>query len=630
MISQDVLDRVLAAHDIVDVVGRYLSLKPAGRSQKALCPFHDEKTPSFTVNPDRQTFKCFGCGVGGDVFRFLMEHEGMTFPEAVRMLARERGIEVPERGGGERVEPRRYERALSALSFAREHFARALASPAGAEARAYLEHRGYDEEARRRFGLGCAPPGWDRLLAAARERKIPVEALDEAGLVLRAEDGRPYDRFRNRVVFPIADLQGRVVTFGARALSPEDQPKYLNGPETLVFKKANTLFHLDRAKEPIRRSGEALLMEGYTDVLMCHLHGFDRAVAGMGTAFTSRQAGLLKRFARRVVLVYDSDEAGCLAAERTLDVLVGERLEVRVARLPTGRDVDEVLLEEGPQAVEEILGGALDLLDFKWWALARRHDLGGPAGRARAAEELVSTLVRVPSPVERDQWLRLAAERLGGTGVEAALRQEAGRQVRRAGRDEVVRTRHREASREAGPGGPAASEDADPAARARDRNRRESEAFLLSGLVFFPALRDRILTAVGPEDFRFEVNRRIYRAVLDLEETPSPPAAGPAATAPLAPAWSARTLVARLAEDAEAQGVLAGLPEDPTLAERIPLHLEFLERRRRERRRQEELVRGLGGGRPPGVLDEDPGEPGPPTRGTADSSSPAPSRKHVG
>ena len=590
LIPPEVIDQVLMAHDVVEVVGRYVQLKNAGRSYKALCPFHDEKTPSFTVNPDRQTFKCFGCGKGGNIFRFLMEHEGMTFPEAVRSLARERGIDVPEVGGRSKEEEGRYDRAMRAIAFAQAAFQKALAADMGQEARAYLEKRGYDPEAQRRFGLGYAPLGWDRLLEAARRRAIPPEALEDSGLVVRKDDGGFYDRFRHRVIFPIADLQGRVVTFGARALGPDDVPKYLNGPETVVFKKANTLYALDRAKEAIRRTGEALLLEGYTDVLMCHLHGFDRAVAGMGTAFTGQQARLLKRFAQRVILIYDADEAGQTAAERTLDVLLPEGLEIRMALLPAGRDIDEILLEEGTEAVERLLSEALDVLDFKLHVLGRRLDLQSPDGRARAGEQLVKTLVRVPSAIARDQWILEAAERLGGAGTEAALRSEAAKHVRDEGR-RLLRRPAPEGSAPVPPGGPGRGirdpkGTGDPKGARdpqgiQDRSRHDAEAFLLAGIVFFPELRGRVLRALGPEDFAAPAMRRIYNAVLEIVDQEKEP--------------GIRVLVARLADDEEALEVLAGLPEDDSLEERIPLHIEYIEQRRRSRRRTADILRELEG-----------------------------------
>jgi DNA primase len=566
-IPDDVIDQVLAAHDIVEVVGRHVPLHQAGRSFKALCPFHEEKTPSFTVNPDRQTFKCFGCGKGGHAIAFLMEHDGLTFPEAVRALAKERGIAIPESERRSEAEQGRVEAVRRALAFGQAFYVRALASDEGTQARAYLEQRGYDEAARRTFGLGYAPAAWDALLAAARRRGLGAEVLEAAGLALARKDGGHYDRFRNRVTFPIADLQGRVITFGARALSPDDQPKYLNGPETAVFKKANTLYALDRARDAIRRSGEALLMEGYTDVLMCHLHGVDRAVAGMGTAFTPRQAALLKRFAARVLLVYDGDEAGRLAAERTLDLLLPEGLDVRVVLLPAGRDVDEILLEEGRESFEGLLAGALGLLDFKLAAVGARHDLATPHGRALAAEEVVRTIARVPRPVERDHLFAEMAERLGGT--EASLRQEAARGLERETRRPA-----------AGRGQPGGGADLSPAERVRARTQREAEEALLAAALLFPDLRGRILTAVGPEDFGEGPRRRVYNALLALAD-----AGG---------ATDHVTVARRLAADGEAQAVLAGLPEDVTLEERVPSHIEYVERRRREQRRAREILQDLG------------------------------------
>lgn len=567
-IPDDVIDQVLAAYDIVEVVGRYLPLKSAGRAFKALCPFHEEKTPSFTVNPDRQTFKCFGCGKGGNIFGFLIEHEGLTFPEAVRSLARDRGITVPESHGRSQEDESRVEVARGALKAAHAFFVRCLASDEGREARAYLTKRGYDEDAVHRFSLGYAPAAWDRLVQTAAKRGVGGDVLEGAGLALPRREGGHYDRFRNRVIFPIADLQGRVITFGARALSDEDNPKYLNGPETVVFKKANVLYALDQARDAIRKhgqDGEALLMEGYTDVLTCHLHGVDRAVAGMGTAFTPQQARLLKRFTKRVVLVYDGDEAGRQAAERTLDILLPEGLEVCVVLLPLGRDVDEILLEEGAEALEARITGALDVLDFKLEALGGQHDLASPRGRAQIAEAVTETITKVPSPVERDQLFRELAERLGGTDTERPLRQVASGILQSA-------QRHRPRRAEQG------ATPAQPETVAQ-RKQREGEEFLLAGYLVFPDLKESIRRAVGPEDFTSPVLRRIYNAALALQE------AGQAS--------DLRAMVARMAEDDEAQAVLAGLPEDPTLEERIPFQIEFLERKRGKKRQVREIRQQL-------------------------------------
>lgn len=574
LIPQDVIDQVLAAYDVVDVVGRYVPLKPAGRSFKALCPFHEEKTPSFTVNPDRQTFKCFGCGKGGDIFRFLMEQEGLTFPEAVRTLARDRGITVPEVHGTTPEAEGRVEAVRRALTAAQAFFVRCLQADEGREARAYLTKRGYDEEAVRRFGLGYAPAAWDRLLQAATKRGVDGTVLEDAGLAVLRPDGGHYDRFRHRVLFPIADLQGRVITFGARALNDEDQPKYLNGPETVVFKKANVLYALDRARDGIRKhaeGGQALLMEGYTDVLTCHLHGIDRAVAGMGTAFTPQQARLLKRFTKRVVLVYDGDEAGRTAAERTLDILLPEGLEVRVVLLPRGLDVDEILLEEGPEAFEKRIAEARDALDFKLEVLEQKHDRSTPQGLAQIARSVVATIVKVPNFVVQAEFFRRVSEQHREVSSEQAFRDEARRRLGEDAERALYRSRRAKGAEQ----GPTVA----GSSVLSQRMRREAEEFLLAGYLLYPDQKEAIRRSVGPEDFTVPVLRRIYNAALDLEEAGE--------------ACDLRVMTARLAEDAEAQEVLAGLPEDPTLEERIPFQIEFLERKRGKKRQVLEIRQQL-------------------------------------
>ncbi len=566
-IPDDVIERVLAAHDVAEVVGRYVTLKRAGRAFKALCPFHEEKTPSFTVNPDRQTFKCFGCGKGGTAITFLMEHARLSFPEALRSLAQERGIEVPEGRGEDGPPPGELERIRAALDLAQRLFTTLLTRDEGREARAYLERRGYDAAARQRFGLGYAPAGWDRLLTTAAARRIPAATLEAAGLVLpRQQGGGHYDRFRNRVTFPVRDLQGRVVSFGARALDPADTPKYLNGPETAVFRKGDTLFALDLARAGLRATPVALLMEGYTDVLMAHLHGFDRAVAGMGTALTPQQAARLERAgATQVLLVYDADDAGRAAAEKAIDVLLERGLEVRVAVLPEGRDVDELLLEEGPAAFQAVLDAAQDVFAFRWAAVRRRHDLSSPRGRAEAAGELAGTLARVKNPVERDLWIATLVERLGGgAGTERELRARLGALSRGP--------RARRA-----PGGTPAP--ADPLAESRRRGGALDELHYLAALLTGGELGDLVARAVGSEDFENEARRRVYNAVLDMREARVP--------------HDLRACATRFSDDPEALAELGALPDDPRLAERVRLLVQHLEERRLRARRSEALREAL-------------------------------------
>jgi DNA primase len=436
---------------------------------------------------------------------------------------------------------------------AQKMFAHLLGTDEGREARAYLEKRGYDEAARKRFGLGYAPAGWDRLISAAEARKVPVAVLEAAGLVVPRSSGDGfYDRFRNRVTFPVRDPQGRVVSFGARALAEGDVPKYLNGPETPVFSKGSLLFALDLARDGIRRTHDVLLMEGYTDVLMAHLNGFDRAVAGMGTAFTSRQATLLARFGeqQKVTLVYDGDAAGRAAAEKTLDVLLETGLDVRIALLPEGRDVDEILLEEGPAAFQAVLDQAVDVFAFRLAQLSLRHDRKTPRGAAQIARELGSTLARVKSPTEMALQMQRVVDLLGaGAGVEAALRREV------AGGAGAAKARPAPT--------PAAASLTERAEASRTRNSRRDEQILLLGALQPGELGSAVARAVGPEDFACPTRRRVYKAVLDFRETAAP--------------HDHRALLARFSDDPEAAAELADLPEEPRLDERVYDVIQWLE-----------------------------------------------------
>lgn len=591
-IPQDVLDRVLAAHDIVEVVGRSLPLKKTGRAWKACCPFHEEKTPSFTVNPDRQSFKCFGCGKGGNVFGWLMEREGLKFFEAVRALAAEKGIPVPDAGGRGDAGPdvSRTQDLRKAVAFAQDLYVRTLWGPAGEHARAYLEKRGFPPPASRALGLGLSPEGWDGLLVAARTAGIAPDVLEEAGLVVRRE-GREgwYDRFRGRLMFPIADVSGRIVTYGARALREGDNPKYLNGPETALFKKGRTLYALDRAKDGIRKAGHAILMEGYTDVLMAHLFGFTSAVAGMGTAFTPEQATILARHATKVILLYDGDAAGRAAAEKSLDLLLEQGLELRVAMLPEGRDVDEVLLEEGADRLTEILDAGLDVFDFKVAQLGTVNDLKTERGRATAASKMAEMLVRVKSPMERDLLFSRVADRLGVN--ESLLRAEAarlagGRRLRPDGPN---------------PGGPppvAPAPPVDPRAAQRARDLRMEQERLIAGAIYAPEHLPAIRQALAPEDIVESGLQRLYDAILALSGQGLVP--GPEGVA------------RAVADDPEASAALAGLDADLPFHEWVPDALRHRETRRAEEARRQAVLQWLAGPdssaqtRPPDTRTEEP------------------------
>jgi DNA primase len=583
-IPQDVLDRVLAAHDVVEIVGRSVPLSKAGRAWKALCPFHEEKTPSFTVNPDRQTFKCFGCQAGGNVFGFLMKREGLTFPEAVRLLAAEKGIPVPDGGRKGAGDDSRIEGIRAALALAQDLYVRTLASEAGTAARAYLAHRGFPPEAVVEFGLGLSPSGWEGLLDAAKSKRIPAATLEDAGLVIRRESGSSwFDRFHGRLMFPIADPQGRIVSFGARALGDE-QPKYLNGPETAVFSKGRVLYGLDRAKDGIRRAGYAILMEGYTDVLMAHRHGVTAAVAGMGTAFTTDQARLLARHATRVVLLYDGDKAGRLAAEKSLDVLLVEGLEVRIALLPEGKDVDEVLLEEGVERLDAIVSAAKGLFDFKIDQLATRLDLRSVRDRAVAAEELLQSAVKVRGAIERDLLLQRIAERLGVP--EATLRAEGVRRVEGGVADKGRRAgTSPRAGQGAGPGASSATGTGSASGNdARDRDLFLEQQCLVSAVLHRPEFLEAVRASLDAGEIRHPGLAALWAEALAMaDEGAIPTIAG---------------VHSRVAHDAAAAETLAGLPEDVRFEEWVPDALRMRAASRALESRRQAVLDRLGGSAP--------------------------------
>lgn len=427
--STATLDDIRAAVDIVEFVGRFVNLRKAGANWKGLCPFHGEKTPSFMVNPKKGIFHCFGCGVGGDVFGFMMRQDRLSFPEAVRALAKTAGVTLPEERGTSADSGR--DDLLRAMDLAARFYAEALWKPGGARAQKYLADRGIEPEVARRFGLGVAPDGWDTLLTFMKSEKVAEETLVSAGLAV-ARDNRAgvYDRFRSRLLFTIRDLQGRVVAFGGRAFGDE-QPKYLNSPETPLYTKGNLLYAADVARESIRMRNRALIVEGYVDCLMAHQHGFTETVAALGTAFTPAQLAMLRRYCDEVVTFFDADAAGQKAAERAQELLeptsggfawavnrsgsfeTAGALRVKVALLPAGHDPDTFLRTEGAAAFSDRIADAKSLLSY---ALARTIGDGataGPRGRTTAFARVALMLSKVSDAEEAAALSREAAGRLG-------------------------------------------------------------------------------------------------------------------------------------------------------------------------------------------------------------------------
>src|SRR5216684_1487951 len=407
-------DRVKQQADIVRVVGEYVQLKKAGQNFRGLCPFHSEKTPSFNVHPTRQIYHCFGCGKGGDVFSFVMEMEKCEFPDAVRVVAEKTGIAVPrakERSPQERKQNQQRSAFVEMHREAQTFFVQQLEGTAeGKAARAYLEDRGLDKSAIDRFGIGYAPSGGDALLRILKQ-KYAEKLLGDSGLVSRSEQGdRMFDRFRRRITFPIANESGKIVAFGCRALG-DDQPKYLNSPETPIYSKSNVLYHLDRAKEALRRSDFAVLVEGYMDAIAVACAGISNVVASCGTSLAEPQIKLLGRFTKRVIVNYDPDAAGQAATERSIAILLEQDFEVRVLALPGKADPDKFIREQGPDAYVRVLKESPPYVDYLI-ARARQMDMATAEGKLRAVNFLLPYVQKIPNRILRSEWATRIAQQL--------------------------------------------------------------------------------------------------------------------------------------------------------------------------------------------------------------------------
>ena len=427
-IPQSFLDALTERCDITDVVSRYVPLTKKGGNLFGLCPFHNEKTPSFSVSPDKQIFHCFGCGKGGGVVNFIMEIENLSFPDAVRFLADQAGMTVPEEGE-DRAFTMQRRRMLELNKEAARWFHARLSTPAGEKAAAYLEKRRVSRKTAVSFGLGCAPDSWDALLTAMGEKGYTPDELVRSGLAVFGKKGvGAYDKFRDRLMFPIMDVRGDVTGFSGRALADGQEPKYLNSPETLVFAKRRSLYGIQRAKNS--RQGSILLVEGNLDVVTLHQAGFDNAVAPMGTALTTEQTRLISRYAKEIVLCYDNDPAGRKATERALDVLKDSEFTVKVLKLPdrmvdgeaVKSDADDFIKLYGPEAFGQLLKGSGGGMEYRLMELAARYDFTVDEQRLEYLRGACGLIAALGSPVERELWSRRVAER-AGIGPEAVMQE---------------------------------------------------------------------------------------------------------------------------------------------------------------------------------------------------------------
>jgi len=406
-ISSSQLDNITAKLDIAEVISEYVSLKKSGKNFKALCPFHEEKTPSFIVNREKQIFHCFGCGIGGNVIKFLMLVENLPFPQAAAMAAGKAGIKIDLSGYRPADEEKR-ERLVGANEFAARCYREALLSQQGKRAAEYLSGRNITDSEINRFGIGFAPNSRDFLLKKTVENKLDRDDFVRAGLV----NTEGADSFRNRVMFPIFDFQGKIAGFGGRALDDEHLPKYLNTGENAVFSKGRLLYGLNWAKSAVKEKNFVLIVEGYFDVLRMHMNGIENCVAPMGTSLTDIHLRLLRRFTEKILLVFDSDEAGIKASLRNLENVLRKGFETKICLLPAGFDPDKFVDEYGMDAFKKVMGKSVDFLDFVLAVESRRNDVNTPKGKSSIAREAMKLISLIPDGIEKSEYIRILSRKI--------------------------------------------------------------------------------------------------------------------------------------------------------------------------------------------------------------------------
>lgn len=526
---------------MVQLVNEYVpgGLQPRGADDHwGRCPFHEEQHPSFHVTPSKGFYKCFGCGKGGDIFRFVEEIEGVTFPEALKRLAERAGVRLEAASPEERAREARRAALVRALEQVAGFYERVLWSKtaAGERGRRMLQARGITDETARAFRLGVAPDGWSALPQMARERDVPIQALLDLGLVRQRDGGRPYDFFRDRLMFPISDEQGKVVAFGGRTLG-DDERKYMNSPETAgVYEKRKVLYGLDRARK--ERPKRLVVVEGYVDVVVPHQAGHRNFVASLGTALTPEQARLARRYVDEVVLLFDGDDAGAAATHRALANLVGETgLTFKVARLPVGVDPDE-LVRKDPAALQAVLEEAEDLIAFLIGETLRGRDAASAATQERAVRAAIRLLGRIDDRVAMFMQLKTVAERFGLP--EQVLREETAKAQAEAQRRPAAGRSERGAERGGPPG-----RSPEPAAPRRPATRDDVEAKLLEALIAVPDAAAQVAErGVGPASWTAGPTRQVAEAVFALASEQG--AVDPAGVLSRLDDAAARDLAARL------------------------------------------------------------------------------------
>ena len=505
-IPERFLDELIARTDIVDLVGEYVRLTKKGRNYWGLCPFHSEKTPSFSVSPDKQIFKCFGCGKGGGAINFIMELDSLPFRDAVGVLAKRVNLEVPDTGGFSAGMKERREKLLTINKQAARAFHQWLYAPEGAEGLAYLKRRGLSQRTLPCFGLGFAPNRWDALITQLGEQGYDKRDLLDAGLAVNNKDGRIYDRFRNRVMFPIIDVRGDVIGFGGRVMD-DSTPKYLNSPDTPVYNKSRNLFALNLAKKS--KAGRVILTEGYMDTISLHQAGFDSAVASLGTSLTPEHAQLLSRYFPEAIIAYDGDGAGVSAAQRAIPLLERAGMKVRVLRVTGAKDPDEFIKQFGRDAFLRLLDQSENQVDYRLEQIRKKYDLSDDSQKVGFLQEAAQLLSSLPSAVEREIYGRHAAETAGVSPE--AVAQEVKKAFQRRLRKEQKQQERR---------------DLTPAIQLQPKSRglryenirsARAEEGVLRLLLLDPSLH-RELTQLRPEEFSSPLLGKAYALLLRRAE----------------------------------------------------------------------------------------------------------------
>jgi DNA primase len=411
-IPENILNEIQDKCDIVEVISGYVSLKPSGRNFKACCPFHHEKTPSFVVSPDKQIYHCFGCNSGGNVFNFIKEHEKIDFIEAVKMLAEKTGVKLPEYRSYDDQESSIVSAVYSVNDVAGNYYYSMLEkSGPSSEPNRYKTKRGLDESIIKKFRIGYADSSWKALLDYLTVRGIKQDTILKAGLIIKGKENSYYDLFRNRIIFPIFDVRNRIIGFGAR-VTDDSMPKYINSPETAVYKKGQHLYGLNFAKADIKERNFAIITEGYLDVITCHQYGVNNAIASLGTALTTEQIRLLKRYTHNVVMLYDADKAGEMASLRGLDLLLEEDMNVKIATLEKDHDPDSFLRKFGRDNFDQAIKKSKSLFTYKLDILKDKFNSTEPESKAETIKEMLSTINRVRNAIVKAEYIKLLAQEL--------------------------------------------------------------------------------------------------------------------------------------------------------------------------------------------------------------------------